>query len=65
MTDHLVSRVPEAIHRLLGEMLAECITRSIQGEAMVKTNRTLTLYENTTDINAALTISLTLEVNDK
>lgn len=65
MTDHLVTRVPEAVHRLLGQMLAECVARSVQGEASVETNRTLTLYENTAEVNAELTINLVLKVSDR
>lgn len=64
-TNHLVSRVPEAVHRLLGQVLAECVTRSIQGESVVEAGRTLTLYENTAEVDAELTITLSLKAADK
>lgn len=65
MTEHLVNRVPEAVHRLLGQLLFECTTRSMQGEAVVAAERTVTLYENTPQVSAELTITLTLKASDK
>lgn len=64
-TDHLVSRVPEAVHRLLGQILAECVSRSIQGESVVQTSRTLILHESTAEVDAELTITLSLKAADK
>jgi hypothetical protein len=63
-TEHLVNRVPEAVRRLLIELLSECVTASLGGAQAVNAKRVLTLYENNEDVRASLTITMDLNVSD-
>jgi hypothetical protein len=61
---HLVDRVPEVIHRLLTEVLTECVSRSINGEEVVHVSKSVTLHERER-VHADLTITFELTVSDK
>jgi hypothetical protein len=63
-SEHLVSRVPEVVHRLLGELLSETVIKSLRGAKTVSAKRVTTLHENTDAVHAHLTITLELEVSD-
>lgn len=63
-TPHLVERVPEAIHRLLTEILTESAARNLSGEASVHVIRATTLHERD-KVRADLTITLELNCSNK
>jgi hypothetical protein len=62
--EHLVSRVPEAVRRLLIELLSECVITSLDGAQTVNAECVITLYESNKDIRASLTITMDLNVSD-
>jgi hypothetical protein len=61
--EHLVNRVPEAVHRLMCEILSDGVIAGISGAQSYETRRTLTLHQSDSTIKAELTITLDLKVS--
>jgi hypothetical protein len=62
-SEHLVNRVPEALHRMMSEVLADGVMAGLRGAESYESSRTITLHQNDNTIKAEITITLDLKVS--